>query len=814
MDKLSKLINELEQNVERLETEYNMQIEAAQSRMEMSKKLHAKMVNVIGKGDNDTALELNEEILKNEEALRQGQDKAGEAFNRLEDARAILESEKQYRKEISEASQEILELTQKLREIDEIMQELSQPNLSEDRKKILLSRLDNIEVILEDGYRKGDKYEDVVMALTLAGEKLNRARGIVPEETLNFDQNRLNELEEYIKQFDDEYKENKEDIDDIDRAEELVRQINEKYARYQEFSNHFHIAADGTRVYEPGYDPDEFDRLTSELLDLLGNNKDIEQKFSLSKSAFEIGEDFNKNVPNAIKIDVDTLNGNLRNLKNYRSTLQKQQEDIERRKSVFEAERDGIRSKYKMEKRETDVRKAVEREKEKYLKYRKNEDPWQKAEKAVKDANEDKNSDKATNQTMNTNKDQKNQTEARKDKYGKNQSANDKDKSKNDQPASNNKTKPSDLPKNDGKGQPSKLSDAKPVLNQDNSNKAPETSTQPKKEETKLPAEKKPSFFERLFGQKEEKVKSTELDCESVSMPKDIDMFLLENENKMYVKDGKLSFFEKKGDKLIRKEKDIDSYIKNPSKALDKAIGNLRGKMLEMYGEDGLKKLCKEMKKENGGKDTDFTRMMSSNPAKRVWGRFKTKTRDELDGKLDLSSDAIKTWDDPTIPENQFKMAIALDSALTAQDVCNALKSPYGPYKHSCDARLLATGKTTFGYAKLEKYEETELEEMGRKPYVPTFECVFDENGKFSVNFKSRAIENTKNQEKTEIEQSKRTRSYVRPEQPKPTRRIKESTFDVKKDGHEIKDGRKYVRQQYKDIYEKAHKQDNDKDER
>ncbi len=813
MDKLSKLINELEQNVERLETEYNMQIEAAQSRMEMSKKLHAKMVNVIGKGDNDTALELNEEILKNEEALRQGQDKAGEAFNRLEDARAILESERQYRKEISEASQEILELTQKLREIDEIMQELSQPNLSEDRRKILLSRLDNIEVILEDGYRKGDKYEDVVMALTLAGEKLNRARGIVPEETLNFDQNRLNELEEYIKQFDDEYKENKEDIDDIDRAEELVRQINEKYARYQEFSNHFHIAADGTRVYEPGYDPDEFDRLTSELLDLLGNNKDIEQKFSLSKSAFEIGEDFNKNVPNAIKIDVDTLNGNLRNLKNYRSTLQKQQEDIERRKSVFEAERDGIRSKYKMEKRETDVRKAVEREKEKYLKYRKNEDPWQKAEKTVKDANKDKNSDKATNQTMNTNKDQKNQTEARKDKDGKNQSANDKDKSKNDQSANNNKTKPADLPKNDGKLQSSKLSDAMPVLNQDN-NKIPETSTQPKKEETKLPAEKKPSFFERLFGQKEEKVKSTELDCESVSMPKDIDMFLLENENKMYVKDGKLSFFEKKGDKLIRKEKDIDSYIKNPSKALDKAIGNLRGKMLEMYGEDGLKRLCKEMKKENGGKDTDFTRMMSSNPAKRVWGRFKTKTRDELDGKLDLSSDAIKTWDDPTIPENQFKMSIALDSALTAQDVCNALKSPYGPYKHSCDARLVATGKTTFGYAKLEKYEETELEEMGRKPYVPTFECVFDENGKFSVNFKSRAIENTQNQEKIEIEQSKRTRSYVRPEQPKPTRRIKESTFDVKKDGHEIKDGRKYVRQQYKDIYEKAHKQDNDKDER
>lgn len=813
MDKLSKLINELEQNVERLETEYNMQIEAAQSRMEMSKKLHAKMVNVIGKGDNDTALELNEEILKNEEALRQGQDKAGEAFNRLEDARAILESERQYRKEISEASQEILELTQKLREIDEIMQELSQPNLSEDRRKILLSRLDNIEVILEDGYRTGDKYGDVAMALTLAGEKLNRARGIVSEETLNFDQNRLNELEEYIKQFDDEYKENKKDIDDIDRAEELVRQINEKYARYQEFSNHFHIAADGTRVYEPGYGPDEFDRLTSELLDLLGNNKDIEQKFSLSKSAFEIGEDFNKNVPNAIKIDVDTLNGNLQNLKNYRSTLQKQQEDIERRKSVFEAERDGIRSKYKMEKRETDVRKAVEREKEKHLKYRKNEEPWQKAENTIKDANQDKNSDKATDQTMNTNKDQKNQTEAGKDKDGKNQSANDKDKSKNDQPVNNNKTKPADLPKNDGKGQPSKLSDAMPVLNQDN-NKIPETSTQPKKEETKLPAEKKPSFFERLFGQKEEKVKSTELDCESVSMPKDIDMFLLENENKMYVKDGKLSFFEKKGDKLIRKEKDIDSYIKNPSKALDKAIGNLRGKMLEMYGEDGLKKLCKEMKKENGGKDTDFTRMMSSNPAKRVWGRFKTKTKDELDGKLDLSSDAIKTWDDPTIPENQFKMAIALDSALTAQDVCNALKSPYGPYKHSCDARLVATGKTTFGYAKLQKYEETELEKMNKKPYIPTFECAFDENGKFSVNFKSRAIENTQNQEKLEIEQTKRTRSYVRPEQPKPTKRIKESTFDVKKDGHEIKDGRKYVRQQYKDIYEKAHKQDNDKDER
>ena len=790
MDELSKLISELEQNVRRLETEYNMQTEAAQNRMEMSKKLRGKMVNVIGKGDNDTALELNEEILKNEEALRQGQDKAGEAFNRLEDARAILESEKQYRKEISEASQEILELTQKLREIDEIMQELSQPNLSEDRRKILLSRLDNIEVILEDGYRTEDKYGDVVMALTLAGEKLNRARGIVPEETLNFDQNRLNELEEYIKQFDDEYKENKEDIDDIDRAEELVRQINEKYARYQEFSKHFHIAANGTRVYEPGYESDEFDRLTSELLDLLKNNKDIEQKFSLSKSAFEIGENFNKDVPNAIKIDIDTLNGNLQNLKNYRSTLQKQQEDIERRKSVFEAERDGIRSKYKMEKEETDVRKAVERENEKYLKYRKNEEPWQKAEKTVKDANQDKNSDKADDKTKNDGKDGKNQ------------------------PANNNKTKLADLPKNDGKGQPSKPSDTKPVLNKDNSNKTPETSTQPKKEETKLPAKNKPSFFERLFGQKEEKVKSTELDCESISMPKDIDMFLLENENKMYVKDGKLSFFEKKGDKLIRKEKDIDSYIKNPSKALDKAIGNLRGKMLEMYGEDGLKRLCKEMKKENDGKDTDFTRMMSSNPAKRVWGRIKTKTRDELDGKLDLSSDAIKTWDDPTIPENQFKMAIALDSALTAQDVCNALKSPYGPYKHSCDARLVATGKTTFGYAKLEKYEETELEKMGRKPYVPTFECVFDENGKFSVNFKSRAVENSQNQEKLAIEPPKRTRSYVRPEQPKPTRRIKESTFDVKKDGHEIKEGRKYVRQQYRDIYEKAHKQGDDKDER
>ena len=177
MDELSKLINELEQNIERLEKNYNMQFEAVANRAIMTRRLKNKKVDAIGKGDNAAISELDAEILKNEDTLRQEQIKAGEAFNRLEDARAILESERQYRKEISEASQEILELTQKLREIDEIMQELSQPNLSEDKRRMLVRRLDNIEVTLEDGYKKtGDKYEDVAKALKLAGEKLNRAR--------------------------------------------------------------------------------------------------------------------------------------------------------------------------------------------------------------------------------------------------------------------------------------------------------------------------------------------------------------------------------------------------------------------------------------------------------------------------------------------------------------------------------------------------------------------------------------------------------------------------------------------------------------
>lgn len=788
MDELGKLISELEQNAERLETEYNMQTEAAINRMEMIEKLRDKMVKVIGEGDNNTASELNKEILQNEEALRQGQDKAGEAFSRLENARAVLKSEKQYRKEISEASQEILELTQKLREIDEITQELSQPNLSEERRRILADRLDNIEVTLKDDIRTGNKYEDVAMALTLAGEKLNRARGIVPEETVNFDQNRLNELEEYISQFDDEYKEYQENMENIDKAEELAWRINETYARYQEFCKHFHVAADGTVFYDPGYNSNKLEALASELLDLLNENMDIEQKFFLSKPAFEIKENFDKNVPGAIKIDTDVLNENLENLKKYRSTLQKQQEEVEHRKSVFEVERNEIRSKYKMEKNETNVKNAVEREREKYQKYRKNEKTWQEAKKTISDVDQVKNTNKADDKTKN-------------DAVNDKKQLNNSDKTKGDK-------------NSDDKGKINQSSSSKSALNQSGTNKVNETSTTQKKEEIKLPAENKPSFFEKLFGKKDKKTESVELEYESISMPQNVDMFLLENENKMYVRDGKLSFFEKKGDKLVRKEKDIDSYIKNPSKALDKAVGNLRKKMIEMYGEDGLKKLCKEMKKENDGKDTEFTRMMSSNPAKRAWGRFKTKTKDELDGKLDFSNNAIKALEDPAIPENQFKMAIALDSALTAQDVCNALKAPYCPYKHSCDARLVATGKTTLGYAKLEEYKETELEKMSRKPYVPTFECSFDEDGKFNVKFKSETFENSQSQEKQMLEEPKKTRLHVRPEQPKPQRRIKESTFDFEKNGHEIKEERKYVRQQYRDIYEKAQKQGDDRDER
>jgi hypothetical protein len=310
------------------------------------------------------------------------------------------------------------------------------------------------------------------------------------------------------------------------------------------------------------------------------------------------------------------------------------------------------------------------------------------------------------------------------------------------QPTSKNKPAPQNTPT--PKGAPDKNSKPAPgenttpiggtigqSKNKTNQNLNPSFETRNTREEHEeakenLPA-KKQGLFSRLFS----KDKSIDEIQEVYERPQSMEVFLMQNDDKINARDGKMSFFDIEGDKLVRKERDLSYYTKKPSKALNKSIDGIRERMIKLYGKEGLKEICKDMKKENGGKDTEFTKIMSGSIIKSGVASFRFRGRDEIDGKSkDSQSEIIR---------NQIKVAMALDSAMTPEEVCDILKSPEKAYSnHDADLDYITVkGRFPFSSPKPMEYKKSTLEQLYEGKTEPKLgiEIKFDENGRLNVSF-------------------------------------------------------------------------------
>ena len=305
-----------------------------------------------------------------------------------------------------------------------------------------------------------------------------------------------------------------------------------------------------------------------------------------------------------------------------------------------------------------------------------------------------------------------------------------------DKPAPQNTPTPKGAPDKNSKPAPDRnttpiggtIGQSKNKTNQNLNPSFEARNTREEHEEAKenLPA-KKQGLFSRLFS----KDKSIDEIQEVYERPQSMEVFLMQNDDKINARDGKMSFFDVEGDKLVRKERDLSYYTKKPSKALNKSIDGIRERMIKLYGKEGLKQICKDMKKENDGKDTEFTKIMSGSIIKSGVASFRFRGRDEIDGKSkDSQSEIIR---------NQIKVAMALDSAMTPEEVCDILKSPEKAYSnHDADLDYITVkGRFPFSSPKPMEYKKSTLEQLYEGKTEPKLgiEIKFDENGRLNVSF-------------------------------------------------------------------------------
>lgn len=662
--------------------------------------------------------ELIDELERNINTLEQSYenkekgDVATRIKERIERNKAILQDEKTYRDEMNRNASQMLELKRMYQEITVIQRELDK-DISSERRQNLLSRLNEIVGIARDRYgleiAEGAGIEGATEGIKRIIKEteftINRLNGNIEDSEIDEDRKELDtviqniESEEFQSQMENlkDFSEKNEALEkaeaDVESLKKLIRDA--AYVR--------------TQLINISRDSEEYKELLARKNKIEQEVGDLVAGINMCDAMFGYGG----------TLDAEALS--LDEIDDFASRMRKEKtvvlDGLKKARQVVNPvinERNAILRKYGViEDKGFDLtgdeikdvfNAAVQKindDHEKYIKYRRN------------------------GYAMNKVKGEINGTHT-----GKGQPTS------KDKPAPQNTPTPKGAPDKNSKPAPDRnttpiggtIGQSKNKTNQNLNPSFEARNTREEHEEAKenLPA-KKQGLFSRLFS----KDKSIDEIQEVYERPQSMEVFLMQNDDKINARDGKMSFFDVEGDKLVRKERDLSYYTKNPSKALNKSIDGIRERMIKLYGKEGLKQICKDMKKENDGKDTEFTKIMSGSIIKSGVASFRFRGRDEIDGKSkDSQSEIIR---------NQIKVAMALDSAMTPEEVCDILKSPEKAYSnHDADLDYITVkGRFPFSSPKPMEYKKSTLEQLYEGKTEPKLgiEIKFDENGRLNVSF-------------------------------------------------------------------------------
>lgn len=649
-------------------------------------------------------LERNVGLLEESYALNVegNSDEAPKSKERLDRAKAILQDEKTYRDGINNDATRILELKRLYQEVNVIQKELEK-DLTPEKRFGLINRLNELQSGVAQALGVSLGLDDIRSAIEETVFDFNRLNGNIDENEIEEDKKELQSILEEIAVAQAESGED-EELEDLAGKEERLNVAEEKARRLQQLlvettnlrTSLVNVGnTNGRHSAEYLELARKMKELESEISDLVFDMNDCEMFFGYSP-------DFDENA-----LNMDDIEDFVKRMNDEKQKLNVPKEKVQKQLTPLIEKRNRILSKYGIAintpqnidfdraQIETAFDSAVEKIKEnheKFVKYRKNGYAMQKTERIV-EGTPVANGEKA----------------------------------KGDKKVEEKLKEPERTSKPEGR-----------VSARESENTS-----------NNLPVKRK-SFFDRMFGGAKKDVKDEEK--ESVSMPTNMELFMATNDDKIYIKDGKMSFFERNGDQLVRKERDVNYYIANPSKALDHAVDGLRKRMIDLYGKDALRKVCEDIKKENGGKDNEFTRLMSANPFKYTSAYRKFLKKEELDGKM---TDP-KSWKSPVVIENRIKVAMALDSAMTIREAVEALRNPSNAYRYNSDMTyVMQRGRTILSRAKPIEYKESTLEKMYAGKIQPRLgiDVKLDDAGKMRVSFdkeKNREIQKEKSKEEIE----------------------------------------------------------------
>lgn len=675
-------------------------------------------------------LERNVGLLEESYALNVegNSDEAPKSKERLDRAKAILQDEKTYRDGINNDATRILELKRLYQEVNVIQKELER-DLTPDKRSSLTNRLSELQSIANQNLGVSIELDDIRAAIEETVFDFNRLNGNIDENEIEEDRKKLQDIFEEIVATQTENGED-EELEDLAGKEERLNVAEEKARRLQQ------LLVETTNLRTSlvnvgntkGRHSAEYLELARKMKELESEIKDLVFDMNECEMFFGYSPDFDENA-----LNMDDIEDFIKRMQDEKTKLNASKEEVQKKLSPLIERRNRILSKYGIvidnpqnidfdrDQIETAFDSAVEKIKEnheKFVKYRRNGYAMQKTERIVE------GSPVVTGEKA-------------------------KEKEKTEESKASKKSSQTLI---GGAGSITSKATKEEKLKEPERTGKPKESVTARESETtsnNLPVKKK-NFFDRMFGGVKKDVKDEEK--ERVSMPTNMELFMATNDDKIYVKDGRMSFFERNGNQLVRKERDVNYYIANPSKALDHAVDGLRKRMIDLYGKDALKKVCEDIKKENGGKDNEFTRLMSANPFKYTSAYRKFLKKEELDGKM---TDP-KSWKSPVVIENRIKVAMALDSAMTVREAVEALRNPSNAYRYSSDMTyVMQRGKTFLSRAKPIEYKESTLEKMyaGRIQSRLGIEVKIDDAGKMKVSFdKERNREIRKEKSKEEIE--------------------------------------------------------------
>ena len=675
-------------------------------------------------------LERNVGLLEESYALNVegNSDEAPKSKERLDRAKAILQDEKTYRDGINNDATRILELKRLYQEVNVIQKELER-DLTPDKRSSLTNRLSELQSIANQNLGVSIELDDIRAAIEETVFDFNRLNGNIDENEIEEDREKLQDIFEEIVATQTENGED-EELEDLAGKEERLNVAEEKARRLQQ------LLVETTNLRTSlvnvgntnGRHSAEYLELARKMKELESEIKDLVFDMNECEMFFGYSPDFDENA-----LNMDDIEDFIKRMQDEKTKLNASKEEVQKKLSPLIERRNRILSKYGIvidnpqnidfdrDQIETAFDSAVEKIKEnheKFVKYRRNGYAMQKTERIVE------GSPVVTGEKA-------------------------KEKEKTEESKASKKSSQTLI---GGAGSiTSKATKEEKLKEPERTSKSEGRVSARESENTSnnLPVKRK-SFFDRMFGGAKKYVKDEEK--ESVSMPTNMELFMATNDDKIYIKDGKMSFFERNGDQLVRKERDVNYYIANPSKALDHAVDGLRKRMIDLYGKDALRKVCEDIKKENGGKDNEFTRLMSANPFKYASAYRKFLKKEELDGKM---TDP-KSWKSPVVIENRIKVAMALDSAMTVREAMEALSNPSNAYRYNSDMTyVMQRGKTFLSRAKPIEYKESTLEKMYAGKIQPRLgiDVKLDDAGKMRVSFdKERNREIQKEKSKEEIE--------------------------------------------------------------